>query len=78
MFFSIDMGKSFYELHVFHTAMQQLYSNNGYLAQLVEQLAYNEKVSGSSPLLPNVKYMYFTTVEKNLAFFLNKYYFFNY
>ena len=26
----------------------------GYLAQLVEQLAYNEKVSGSSPLLPKL------------------------
>jgi hypothetical protein len=26
----------------------------GWLAQLVEQLAYNEKVSGSSPLLPSL------------------------
>lgn len=26
--------------------------SKGYLAQLVEQFAYNEKVNGSSPLLP--------------------------
>ena len=42
-----------------------------YLAQLVEQLAYNEKVSGSSPLLPNT----FGTYKKYVIVYVCNMYF---